>query len=177
MPKNPPELTAERLRELLSYDPDSGLFRWRVTLCSSARAGKIASCKDRHGYVRIGIHGESYRAHRLAWLYVHGEWPEDQIDHINGVRDANWIANLREASHTENQQNHGLSRRNKSGHQGVVRHRQTGKWQAQIKAFGINRYLGLYETPEAASDAYQRAKAEMHPFQPVPRSISQRDTL
>jgi hypothetical protein len=78
------ELTAERLRELLNYDPDTGVFTWRVRPVHSHRVGDIAgSVRTTRGYRLIGVAGRVYKAHRLAWLYMMGEWPKDQIDHIN----------------------------------------------------------------------------------------------
>lgn len=117
-PKNHPELTAERLRELLSYDPETGIFR-RVATRRQVKSGDIAGSDDGKGYWRIRVNGEKHRAHRLAWLYVNGAWPIDQLDHINGDKLDNRICNLREATNSENQQNRSLPKSNTSGRLGV----------------------------------------------------------
>ena len=119
MPKNYPELTAERLREVLSYDPKTGIFRWRKAR-GKLPAGAIAGVDTEKGYRRIGLDYANHYAHRLAWLYVHGQWPVEEIDHKNGVRSENWIKNLREATHAQNGQNITISQNNKSGAVGVV---------------------------------------------------------
>ena len=168
MPKNHAPLTAARLRELLSYDPETGVFR-RKTSAGGVAIGSIAGNDDWNGYRRIRVHPHSHMAHRLAWLYVHGEWPKHEIDHINGVRDDNRIANLREATPAENQQNRARSRNNKSGFTGVSWHRQSNKWRAKIK---VNRkviWLGGFPDPESAAAAYAAAKANLHQYNPIPR--------
>ena len=167
-PKNRNDLTSERLRELLSYDPETGDFR-----CVAKRPGlkfdRMDGRKKNQGYLLICVDRYAYSAHRLAWLYVHGKWPADQIDHINGVRDDNRIANLREATHTQNHQNRENSPKNVSGHPGVSRHKMAGKWRAQISHFGKYRHLGVFDSIEDAVEARKAAKAEYHTFQPVDR--------
>ena len=120
-------LSAERLRELLHYAPETGLFYWRVSRGSVA-AGTPAGQPHSHGYVVIRIDGVTHYAHRLAWLYVYGEHPTREIDHRNQNRADNSIANLPQSSHAENMRN--ISRRNRSGFKGVYRYRS--KWGAQI---------------------------------------------
>jgi hypothetical protein len=131
-------------------------------------AGGLSTC----GYRRINIDRRLYQAHRLAWLYVHGRWPIVELDHINGVRDDNRLANLREATRAQNNQNLSQRSDNKSGHVGASFHKQTRRWKAQIQVGGQTRHLGLYATPEAAHDAYLAAKAEMHTFQPALRAVA-----
>ena len=101
------ELTAERLREVLAYDPDTGVFTWkaRTSPFSRVNVGDVAGNLRRDGYIEICVDGRKHQSHRLAWLYVYGEWPADQIDHINGIRTDNRIANLREANNAENHHN------------------------------------------------------------------------
>lgn len=168
MPKNHPDLTAARLRELLSYDPKTGIFRWRKAR-GKRQAGAVAGVYTEKGYCRIGIDYVNHYGHRLAWLYVHGQWPAEEIDHKNGVRSENWIKNLREATHAQNGQNIAMSRRNKSGAVGVIWSKKKKTWGAQIQVGGIHHWLGYFETVDAASEAYSKAKAKFHPFQPVIR--------
>lgn len=163
------ELTAARLRELLHYEPQTGAFTWNVPP-RNAKAGDIAGGVRRDGYVSIRCDGASYVAHRLAWLYVTGEWPGQDIDHRDGVRSNNAFGNLREASDSENAQNRAIRSDNSSGFPGVCRHKGKGGWQAKIGINGRRLYLGLFETPEEAHAAYLRAKEQLHTFQPVHRS-------
>lgn len=157
-----PELTAERLRELLHYDPDTGVFTWRVRTNSRAAAGAVAGAMTGRGYLRIGINRKEYMSHRLAWLYVHGSWPEGDIDHRDGNPLNNRIGNLRDVTNVVNLQNQRRARAgNKCGLLGVSP--SQGKWMAQIRAEGRNRYLGRFDTPALAHAAYLRAKRELHP--------------
>ena len=167
--KNHPELTAERLREVLSYDVSSGEFVWKVRPAQNIRAGTVAGHKNGQGYWAIRVGGEKHNAHRLAWLYVYGRWPADQIDHRNGVRDDNRIDNLREATLSENQQNRKPNSNNVSGHQGVGWQIRSGKWQARIRINGVLTHIGLYEDIKDAIAAREEAKAKHHKFQPVAR--------
>lgn len=152
-------LTAERLRELLDYDAETGVFRWRVTR-TRAKAGNVAGSR-RNGYIVIGCDGTSYFAHRLAWLYVYGRWPAPLIDHINGVRSDNRLANLRECSHTKNMWNMRLSRANTSGVKGVTWNRLVGAWQALVIANGREHY-GFFEDVQSAEAAVRRCRERVH---------------
>jgi hypothetical protein len=154
-------LTAEQVRELLDYDPETGRFTWRIAP-RGHKAGSQAGCIDSYGYVVIRIAGAGHKAHRLAWLIAYGEWPDDQIDHINGERSDNRIANLRSLTNQGNQQNRRTAHRgNSSGLLGVSPKR--GKWRAQIKVDGEKRHIGMFDTPEAAHAAYLEAKRKLHP--------------
>jgi hypothetical protein len=155
------ETTQERLKELLSYDPETGLFT-RLMRAGTARPGDIAGCMTPKGYLIIKIDGEGYMAHRLAWLYVHGKWPADQIDHINGVKNDNRIANLREATNSENMQNQrAASKANRAGLIGVYPNRH--RFVAQITINRQKQYLGIFATAEEAHSAYLSAKKIYHP--------------
>jgi hypothetical protein len=150
-------LSAARLRELLDYAPDTGLFR-----SNGKTVGFLVPPKN---YMRVLVAGRQRLAHRLAWLYVHGEWPAGQIDHINGIKTDNRIANLRCVTAEHNMQNARSARSsNKScGLLGVTMQKKSGKkWVAQISAKGVNRYLGRYDTPEEAHVAYVEAKRRLH---------------
>lgn len=163
-------LTQSRLNELLHYDPDTGVFTWLAAVARSVKIGDVAGWAEDDGYLRISVGGKQYLAHRLAFLYMTGDWPKDQVDHRNGIRDDNRWDNLREATHAENGQNVALSRRNKSGFIGVCWNRQKGKWVAGIRIAGRLKHLGYFTSPEAAHVAYLAAKADLHTFQPAPRA-------
>jgi hypothetical protein len=138
---------------LLDYDPDTGIFRWRVRR-GNVEAGTVSDHKDSSGHVQIRVDNRLYLAHRLAWLYTHGEWPPEEVDHVNRIRHDNRLDNLRLASRNQNMAN--SSRRvGKSGLRGVIAYR--GKWKAQINAFGVKHYLGLHATKQEAHDAYCKA--------------------
>lgn len=161
-------LTYERAKEALSYDPETGEFRWAAKIARKVVVGKIAGTNGGHGYRQIRVDGRIYKAHRIAWLLTTGRWPADEVDHINGVRTDNRIANLREATSGQNKQNLAKRGDNTSGFPGVAYHRNG--WQAQLNVNGKYRYIGRYDTPEQAAAAYAKAKAELHTFQPVTRS-------
>lgn len=157
-------LTASRLRELLDYSPSSGVFKWRVAPTGRREIGGVAGCEDRSGYLKIGVDGRLYAAHRLAWLYVYGEWPVPAIDHINGVKTDNRITNLRAAGQDINSQNRrGANRGNTSGLLGVCWSRHHRKWIAQISANGEKVMLGGFDDRRDAYDAYLKAKHLLHP--------------
>lgn len=153
-------LTQSRLQELLHYDSETGNFTW-IKPCSrfsQVTPGEKAGTVHCRGYIHIKVDGQSYKAHRLAWLYMHGRWPHPAIDHINRVKTDNRIANLRETDQLGNMQNKGMYRNNSSGYTGVSWHKQRRKWAAQLQVNGKNRFIGMFDTPEQAAVAYQQAK-------------------
>ena len=159
-------LTASRLRELVNYDPQTGLFTRLIRTsnrCSAdGRADKLWPGKQKRMRVHLG--GVYYWAHRLAWLFVYGNNPSDQIDHINGDATDNRISNLRIVTSAINSQNlHSAHPNNKySGLLGVSWHPQTGKWAARIQVDGRQISLGLYFNPQDAHSAYLEAKRKLH---------------
>jgi hypothetical protein len=154
-------LTADYLREVLDYNPETGEFRWKRHMSNRRGAGQEAGCIcSRSGYRLIGIKGVVHKANRLAWLYVHGEWPDRFVDHINGKTGDDRIANLRLATHQENLCNRGKPRNNTSGYKGV--HRHQGMWRARIAVNGRSISLGLYHNPEEAHRAYAIAAERYH---------------
>lgn len=155
-------LTLARLKGLLHYDQETGVFTWKVTRSRSAGVGTVAGTTTSHGYVAIGIDGRLHKAHRLAWLYVHGVWPSDQIDHINRVRGDNRISNLRVADNSKNQANASLQKNNNSGVRGVYWNNASNKWHAQIYADGKKRHLGFFDNLGDASAAYCEAARAYH---------------
>lgn len=165
-------LTAARLREVLHYNQETGAFTWRVYRGRTAKVGSVAGSLNNRGYIGIRVDGKRYLAHRLAWLYVYGVWPVDEIDHVDGKRTSNQIANLRECSRSENGQNLSIRASSTSGFIGVCFDRERAKWMASIQVNGKLRNLGRFSTPEKASAAYQAAKAKLHSFNPTAREPS-----
>lgn len=160
------DLTAARLRELYSYDPDTGVFK-RLRPVGGARPSHPSGVGAvSEGYLKIRVDGRYYPAHRLAWLYQYGEWPKHHIDHINGIRDDNRIANLRDVSVLTNAENlHAARVDSITGFLGVSRSR-TGKFTAVIRTHLAGRqvqlYLGAYDDPETAHGVYLDAKRKLH---------------
>jgi len=162
-------LTETRLKQALRYDKDTGRFYWLNPKSNALKSGQIAGRVTDNGYRQIMVDGIRYQGHRLVWLWHYGCFPENEIDHINGLRDDNRIENLRAATKAENQQNIGSARRHsKTGLLGASYH-AGNRWRAQIRVDGKKYYLGLFSSPEAAHGAYLKAKAEMHQFQPTIR--------
>lgn len=155
-----------RLLELLHYNQETGVFTWRKTRGPRAAVGQQAGCADAEGYIVIRVDMRIYKAHRLAWFYVTGQWPNGLTDHRNGVTGDNHWANLRLVDHQGNAQNRKRPANNKSGWVGVTYLKRCGKWQAVISG----RYLGRFHSAEAAGAAYLAAKARIHLIQPIPRS-------
>lgn len=155
-----------RLREVLDYNSETGIFLWKQ------RRGNQINPGDEAGHLIVGNKGKPYRgividrvqylAHRLAWVYVHGIEPEGLIDHINGDGFDNRICNLRVVTDAQNRQNARLNSNNKSGVKGVSFNSSAGKWQAQIRANGVFRYLGRFEKIEDAIDARIAAEIQFH---------------
>ena len=155
-------LDHETLTRILDYDPETGVFRWKEKISCKNVVGSVAGFRD-NGYVRIGIYGNQFLAHRLAWLYVHGEWPNEEIDHINMDRSDNRIANLRHVTKVQNMRNRGAQANNKVGLKGVCEHKQQpGKYTAQIFINRKKIHLGVFTSPEEAHQAYVQASAIYH---------------
>lgn len=152
-------LTQEKLRQILAYDAQSGIFTWRATIARHVKAGALAGFRQKTGYMVIKIAGRSYRAHRLAWLYVHGTTPPKAVDHINGRRDDNRISNLRLATPTENQHNKSYYG-SRSGFKGV-RVRPDGTYEAYIQPGGAFRHLGNFADARSAARAYDKAACDL----------------
>ncbi len=144
-------MTVDRLKSLLEFNPNTGVFNW------IKKNGKVAGCTSR-GYVLIKIDGFSYPAHRLVWLLEHGEFPEDCLDHINHDRSDNRLVNLREVSRNENSKNKSLHSNNTSGVSGVTWNENAKRWQAQIKVDRKLIYLGVHIQFSEAVDARKNAE-------------------
>lgn len=155
-------LQPERLRELLEYFPETGQWRWRVTNSMRAVAGSIAGYTDHRGYVYIGVDGVVYLAHRLAHLYMTGEWPPDQIDHENTNKNTNRWDNLRPATNQQNHGNMGKHKDNTSGFKNVYYRRgRRMPWLVQIMARGELFHIGTFATAEEADVAAGVARQEL----------------
>lgn len=150
-------LTQDDLRKDLHYDPQTGVFTWLSDnpRKGNSRKGLTAGTTHKTGYKMIWVSGRHYLAHRLAWLYVHGEWPKDLIDHIDGNRSNNCLSNLRPATNSQNKSNGKCYRHNTSGYKGVSKFRN--KWRAQVMHNYKMVYLGLFLTKEEAHEAYLQA--------------------
>ena len=148
----------EYLRQVLDYNPETGIFVWKDRFYLKPRTnnrlvGKIAGYINNNGYVRIKIDQSTYSAHRLAFYLMHKEAPI-QIDHINCIKHDNRISNLRSADNSKNKANTRKSRNNSSGFKGVSFFKQHKKWRADIAVDKKSIYLGMYDTKEEAYDAY-----------------------
>lgn len=162
------EMTQSELRELVSYDPDTGIF---IRLKSGWRKqiGKPVGRKDTYGYIQIKLFGKAYLAHRAAWLYVHGQWPDGEIDHINGDRSDNRISNLRIVSHALNCQNRHKVQ-STSVHAkllGVGYDKRYNRYFSVIQTNGKRKYLGSFDSAKEAHLAYLSAKKELHPHSAI----------
>jgi hypothetical protein len=147
-------LTQEKLRELLNYDPATGVFTRRVSTSNAVKIGDEAGWIDGHGYVCISLLNITWKAHRLAWLWMTGDWPENDVDHENTNRSDNRWLNLREGTRSQNLANSGKRPSNTSGLKGVSFHKQSQKWRATISSGDKQIYLGLYDCKAAAHFAY-----------------------
>jgi hypothetical protein len=145
---------------LLDYDPLTGVFVWRESK-GRAKKGSVAGSLRPDGYLKVVIDGQQYLLHRLAWFYVYGVWPSETVDHKDTNRQNNAIENLREATYQQNNCNK-LNEMGASGFKGVSWHSCSRKWMARIKSFRKTVYLGIFDTPEQAHEAYCAAAREVH---------------
>lgn len=152
-------ISHERLLQVLDYNPDTGIFRWKEAIGPRAQIGEIAGSrtKDSHNtYHRIHIDGRTYRAHRLAWFYVYAVWPTNEIDHINRNSLDNRVSNLRDATHSLNRLNSNLHRSNEIGHRNIGFNRRSGKYRVRFIVKGQQHFLGSFKTLEAAMQIRDR---------------------
>lgn len=171
------EITQEYLKEALDYDPETGIFMWKErprehfkTESSMKGWNTRYSCtnavrKHSEGYIVISIKKRPYYAHRLAWLYVNGIMPNDEIDHINGVRDDNRISNLRDVSRTGNAQNVTKKRCGCKNYPiGVQFYKPLNKYVAKISFNKKQKHIGYFSSITEAHQAYLKAKRELHKY-------------
>lgn len=169
----PMSISVEQLREFLNYDPETGALFWRERPASSkadrifnaTHAGNRAYEEQHRGYTRISLMGKRYKTHRVAWALHYGEWPEDQIDHINGVRSDNRIKNLRPATNRQNAMNMKRPDTNMSGVMGVNWDKTKRKWVASICVEGKRICLGHFDLFADAVSVRKEAEARygFHP--------------
>ena len=155
-------LTQARLKELLHYGPETGVFTWRVNRRGGMKAGNRAGSPGGIGYRYVTVAGRSYPEHRLAFFYMTGEFPPEDTDHINGKRSDNRWSNLRAATRSQNLGNMDVGPRNTSGYKGVSLMRRDGLWRATIRMRGKVKNLGHFDTPEEAHAAYCHAAERVH---------------
>jgi hypothetical protein len=160
-------ITAELARELLNYDPTTGVITWASTRRGGAREGDQAGFINKHGYREVFLCGNYAKAHRLVWLIQFGQWPPHGVDHINGNKTDNRLANLRLADPGENLQNRTVQRNNSSGHTGVSWDEGKGLWRAAIYVGKRKKFIGRFKSKEMAAEAYRQAKADLHTFNPT----------
>lgn len=160
-------LTQARLKELLDYNPETGLVTRLVCTANRHKVGEIVGAKGARGYLQATINSKKYMLHRLIWLWVHGVWPANDVDHRDRNRANNKLGNLREATRSENNHNSSLSKANWSGFKGVAWDKSRSLWMASIQANGESHHLGRFATAALASVAYQAAKNIYHPTAPV----------
>jgi len=158
-------LTQDRLKELLQYDADTGVFTYKIKRLR-CEVGAVAGTRDNHNYLLCSIDGKIYKLHRLAWLYVYGHWPDNQIDHIDHNPSNNAIANLRDVSSAKNHQNRSRKTKSTSGHLGVSWHKINKRWQAAIVLKGKSIHLGQYTDLDAAIAARKQAELKYHTDRP-----------
>ncbi len=155
-------ITQNKLKSILSYNPEIGTFKWNKS-GSGRKLSLEAGSLDSDGYWQINIGKKVYKAHRLAWLYVNGDWPVNQIDHINEIKSDNRMSNLRLATNMENMRNRGKQKNNTSGYKGVwFCERGKRNWHAKIQHHGKSIHLGSFYTAIEASKAYEKKAVDLH---------------
>ena len=151
-------------KEMLDYNPETGLFRWKVSRRGSVKAGDIAGSVRADGYVRLKIAQQGVWAHRLAWLWMYGVWPSHTIDHVNGNPTDNRIRNLRDVPQRTNSENMRSARLRKNGGSLIGAHWSTTwkRWKSSIGINGKTIHIGWFDTEQAAHEAYVSAKRKLH---------------
>lgn len=156
-----PRISQERLREVLCYSPVVGVFEWRRG-GRRIRKGGLAGAVTKAGYVRLCVDGRLYEAHRLAWLYVTGEWPDQCIDHIDGDRSNNAFKNLRLAEYADNSANMRVNCRSTTGIKGVTYLHSCDRWRARVRRGGQMVLDQVFGSREEARAAAETAREQAH---------------
>ncbi|EPY4328991.1 HNH endonuclease [Klebsiella variicola] len=164
------KITIDYLNEALSYCPKTGILRWKVRpvhhfkseagmrATNSRFAGKPTGSPDTYGHLQVGVNGRLYLAHRLAWAIFYGAWPDDEIDHISGIKTDNRIDNLRVVSTRVNCKNKRICRKNESGVTGVYWYKSRNLWRAKITVDGKHKHIGYFSSIEDAKKARVEAQ-------------------
>lgn len=148
-------ITQSELKDILHYDQGTGVFTW---IKNSIVAGTV----EKKGYIAIKINRKSYKAHRLAWLYIYGNFPKEQIDHLNGIKNDNCINNLREATASENMLNRKQFKNSSAEFKGISFHKKQQKWTAKIQINKQRIWLGSFYSASEAAIAYKNAAIKLH---------------
>ena len=158
-------LTQDELKDILTYNLETGIFIWnKDTFNKRCKVGKIAGSFD-CGYIRITIKSKRFLAHRLAWFYMNGIWPNNNIDHINGIKNDNRICNLRLATIAENQQNRfNASSNSTHGYLGITWNKTANKWSSKIMINRKRIHIGYFDTAIEAHNAYIETKRKVHEY-------------
>jgi hypothetical protein len=151
-----------KIKCLLSYNAETGLLTWNQAPSPKVKIGDVAGTITKQGYIRITILNNRLMAHRLAFAIYHGRWPDNQIDHINGLKHDNRISNLRECTPEQNMHNRSAYRINKTGFKGVYQPKNGKRFVAQIRNGGKAHYLGAFDSAKEASAAYAEAANALH---------------
>jgi len=155
-----PRLTIEQLKKAFSYDPETGFITRLVTsFTKTVQVGDVVGTPDKNGYLQVSFLLDKFQSHRLAWALHHGEWPPQQIDHINGIKYDNRLENLRLANNSQN-----MANRKASGVSGIkgVKKERSGKWSAIIRSNNKQTYLGNFLTSDEAAHTYNKAAIAAH---------------
>ena len=152
----------DKINKLLHYDIETGTFTYKVSVRYGLEKGSIAGTIQSNGYVTIRISGKDYKAHRVAWLIVTGEWPDQCIDHINRKRSDNRFCNLREATRAQNVLNAKVRKDSRTGLKGIYFDEASKKYKVVIRKDGKQHYVGRFKTPEEAVSAHKIAAYELH---------------
>ena len=155
------ELTQEKLKSTLDYNPVTGIFKWQARR-SGVKADLLAGTKQKNGYMAVCIDRKRFYLHRLAWLYITGAWPKEFIDHINEIKFDNRFKNLREANNSQNMCNYNTRKDGTSGYMGAHYYKAYDKYMGQITKNGKKYFLGYFNTPEKAHEAYCKKAKELH---------------
>lgn len=155
-------LNVSKLSDLYQYDPDTGVFHWKVNRGKTVKAGDPAGCVGELGYVQLRLDNKTIKGHRVAWCLYYWEEPSMDIDHKNGNRADNRISNLRLATDGENMYNTTTPKNNTSGVKGVAWNERKGKWVARVSVGKVRKFLGYFEGLQEAADAVQSFRLVNH---------------
>ena len=154
--------TVEEIKSRFNYNPETGVVTNKTTKVRKVAAGRIAGCMGDSGYLMVGINRRLYRVHRVAWALYYGEWPTNFIDHINGVRSDNRIANLRQATKSQNSYNSAKRSDNTHGHKGVYLCKKSGRWYVRVNSKNIGRFIHKDDAIAARDAAAQELHGEFY---------------